>query len=197
MDDIPDILDVDNDSLIYWSDEDASNLSGPINDELLSISDDSSQSLSVVSNEGSHPPTPLPMDQQEGAARDVPAPGEGQHDDLDPAEEVEDEEYDLNYSSEGMDSEDEDESEDEELPQGVVDLGNAIQSSDDEEDDGGEQGMPVQGDVPDLRAFHIFAPLVQRPCVDDEGRELPNDVFREHTGHLVLSVWICVPGAET
>ena len=191
MDNIPDILDVDDESLIYWSE--VSNSSGPIDDELLNIaSDDSSQSLSVVSDEGSQPPIPLPIDQQEGAARDVAAPGEGQHDDPDPPEEeVEDEEYDLDYSSEEMDHEEEDEDEDEELPQGLMDLGNAIQpSSDDEEDDEGEQGMPVQDNVPALRAFHLFAPLVQRPCLDDEGRELPNDVY-EH----MLATWYFLCGS--
>ena len=172
MDNIPDILDVEDDSLIYWSDDEVSNLSGPIDDELLSlVSDDGSQSLSLVSDDGSQPPIPLPIDQQEGVAGDVAAPGEGQHDDLDPPqEEVEDEEYDINYTSDETDEEDEDQDEDEELPQGVQDLVNAIQpSSDDEEDEEGEPEMPVQDDGPDLRAFYLFAPSVQRPCLDDEG----------------------------
>ena len=191
MEDLPDILDADNEALIYWSDEDASNSSGPINDELLSSSDESSRSLSVASDEDSQPPSPLPMDQQEGAEGDVLAPGEGQRDVLDPAEEVEEEEFPLDYSSEVMESEDENEEDDEPpqeegegLPQGVVDP----QSSDDEEED--DQGMPPQGDVPDLRAFDIFAPLVERPCVDDEGRELPNDVFRD-----ILATWYFPSGS--
>ena len=54
-------------------------------------------------------------------------------------------------------------SEREDVHQGIQDLGNAIQPSDDEEEDEGEPEMPVGDDGPDLRAFYLFAPLVQRP----------------------------------
>ena len=74
MDNIPDILDVEDDSLIYLSDDEVSDSSGTIDDELLSL----------VSDDGSQSPMLLAIDQLEGAARDVAALGEGQHDDLDP-----------------------------------------------------------------------------------------------------------------
>ena len=178
-----DILDDDNEAMIYWSDEDT-NSSDPLNDDLLSSSDESSRAPSVASNEDSHPPSPLHIDQQEGAEGDVLAPV------LDPEEEEEDVEYPLDYSSE-FESEDENEEDEEppqvqgeELPQEVEDP----QSSDDEEED--NQGMPPHGDVPDLRAFDIFGPLVDRPCVDDEGRELPQDVFRD-----ILATWYFPSGS--
>ena len=178
-----DILDDDNEAMIYWSDEDT-NSSDPINDDLLSSSDESSRAPSVASNEDPHPPSPLPIDQQEGAEGDVLAPV------LDPVEEEEDEEFPLDYSSE-LESEDENEEDEEppqvqgeELPQEVEDP----QSSDDEEED--NQGMPPHGDVPDLRAFDIFGPLVNRPCLDDEGRELPQDVFRD-----ILATWYFPSGS--
>ena len=76
-------------------------------------------------------------------------------------------------------------SEDEEVHQGIQDLGNAIQpSSDDEEEDEGEPEMPVHDNGPDLRAFYLFAPSVQRPCLDDEGRELTNTVYEN-----MLATW--------
>ena len=183
MEDPHNILDADNEAMIYWSDEDT-NSSDPINDDLLSSSDESSRAPSVASNEDPHPPSPLPIDQQEGAEGDVLAPV------LDPVEEEEDEEFPLDYSSE-LESEDENEEDEEppqvqgeELPQEVEDP----QSSDDEEED--NQGMPPHGDVPDLRAFDIFGPLVNRPCLDDEGRELPQDVFRD-----ILATWYFPSGS--
>ena len=104
-----------------------------------------------------------------------------------PHEEVQDEEYSVDYTSDEMNDEDESDyiSEDEEVHQGIQDLGNAIQpSSDDEEEDEGEPEMPVHDDGPDLRAFNLFAPSVQRPCLDDEGRELTNTVYER-----MLATW--------
>ena len=78
MDNLPNIDEVEDDNLIFLSDDEASDSSGTVDDELLSLTSDESD------NEGSQSPILHAIDHLEGAARDIADLGEGQHDDLDP-----------------------------------------------------------------------------------------------------------------
>ena len=112
----------EDDNLIFMSDNDeASDSSGTVDDDLLSLRSDESD------NDGSQSPILHAIDDLEEAARDIADLDGAHHNDLDlPQQEEDNEEFSIDYSSDEMDDEEEldpeDTSDEEEVHQGIQDL---------------------------------------------------------------------------
>ena len=164
----------EDDHLIFMSDDEetASDLSGSVDDDLLNLGSDDSD------DDRSQSPILHATDDLEQAARDIVDLDGADHDNLDvPQHDDEEDEYSLEYSSDEMDDDNELDSEgtsdEEDLHQGVQDLAEALELSDEE----GELEGSSDEDGPDLRAFRLFAPALERPSEDNQDQQISDSDF--------------------